>query len=532
MCAKVKRSTPQKTEKVSTPLSKPVQKPTPVLYIHPAKQGTTYRADKNMGRPYGVIPVGVPALVNTLRQNNIPVRGVIHPLELSLNPEFDLASWISSFSGVKVILIDLHWYEHSYGSIEIAEVCKQVLPGVWIILGGLTATGFAWDILDHFEEVDFVVRGDAEKPLLELVQCLLSSDDPAQILEKVATISNICYRDADKKVILNPEAYCATTEDLDALDFIHLNFLDHAREYLVHEYIVSDIETAHKKLDSNQPLLGRWLCTARGCKFNCSYCGGSKAAHKILAGRNGIVVRSPEKILEDMLELRSQGVVQASMTYDIAELGEEYWRTLLDGIKKKGLRMGIYNEFFQMPEPEFIDAFAGTVDKEFSSVAITPLSGNERVRRLNGKHYSNEKLFDLLEHLSQHKLYIFIYFSLNLPGENQETFRETLDLAREIYEFYPSSLLKILNTVHTMDPLAPMNIAPEKYGVKSTMKTFRDFYTYCFNTQFGGPDARTGKFRGIELENEADRSLEEMANAWDNERIGREKCWWPIPPSW
>jgi hypothetical protein len=77
-----------------------------------------------------------------------------------------------------------------------------------------------------------------------------------------------------------------------------------------------------------------------------------------------------------------------------------------------------------------------------------------------------------------------------------------------------------------------MNIAPEKYGIKSTMKTFKDYYTYCFNTQLGGPGARTGEFRGYDLAKEEDRSLVEMANAWDNERLGREKSWWPIPPSW
>jgi hypothetical protein len=77
-----------------------------------------------------------------------------------------------------------------------------------------------------------------------------------------------------------------------------------------------------------------------------------------------------------------------------------------------------------------------------------------------------------------------------------------------------------------------MNISPEKYGVKSIMRTFKDYYTYCFNTQLSGPGARLGDNRGFDLGEAGRRSLEEMANKWDNARIGREKSWWPIPESW
>jgi len=285
-------------------------------------------------------------------------------------------------------------------------------------------------------------------------------------------------------------------------------------------------------LSEATPNLGRWLTTARGCKYNCSYCGGSRAAHKILSGRIGVVARSPEKIVDDLEKLSQQGVVQASMAYDIAELGEEYWSALFEGMKKRKIKIGLYNEFFQMPSLAFIDAMAETVDLAHSPVAISPLSGNEKVRRLNGKHYSNGQLFDLLERLNAHQMFIFVYFSLNLPWETRETFEETKELAKEVYEFYPSSLMKILNTVHTIDPLSPMNISPEKYGIQSTMKTFKDYFLYCFNTQYSDPRARNGEFRGYDLVNPGDRNLEEMANAWDNLRKGREKSMWPIPPGW
>ncbi len=502
----------------------------PVVYIHPAKQGIRFDPE-NIGRPYGVIPVGAPALINTLRAQGIRVRGVNYPMEKQRSPKFDLGQWVQGQRGVRVILIDMHWYEHTYGAVETARLCKQVAPWAWTILGGLTASGFARQIMENIAEVDFVVRGDAEQPLLALTQRLLQSGGRAPRPVDVADIPNLTYR-ANGQVIENPLGYIGAPSDLDALDFVDISFLAHAQEYHVHEYIVTDIQEARANLERQTPFLGRWLCTARGCQYHCSYCGGDKNAHKILAGRSGLVTRSPEKIVDDLKRLARAGVHQASMSYDIAELGRDYWETLFLYLRESGVRIGIYNEFFQKPTPDFIQEFAQCVNMPHSCVAVSPLSGNERVRRLNGKHYSNEQLFETLSALRLYPFHLFVYFSLNLPGETEETLEETVGLARKIYEFYPLPYLKILNTVHTLDPLSPMSVSPEKYGIQVNATSFMDFYAYCRDTQLADPAARNGLHRGFELAAAQGRDLERMANRWDAERRGREISWWPIPPSW
>lgn len=522
---------------------------TQVLYIHPAKQGPLFSPDSDTGRPYGLIPLGLPALVNVLRTNGIPVKGIVHPLEKQLDPTFDLKKWLDRHTTVRVILIDMHWYEHCYGAVETARICKEVLPSAWTVLGGLSATGFAREILANFPQVDFIVRGDAEKPLLALVQHLLGENSPEQHLAALAAIPNLSYRDpalmsagvlpaglppnkaASTEVIETPTAYVACTPDLDALDFVDFDFLEHSQEYFVHEYIVTNLSVARQALETS-PFRGRWTCTARGCKYHCSYCGGSKESHIRLANRDGIVTRSPDKVVDDLKRMNNKGIIQASLSYDIAVLGEDYWRTFFSLLRTSGVKIGVYNEFFQIPTPELIDDYARSTVMAQSCVALSPLSGNERVRRLNGKHFSNNQFFDILDALSRHRFYLFVYFSLNLPGETTETFAETLELAEAVYNFYPRSLLKILNTVHTIDPVSPMNLYPEKYGIQSSMSTFMDFYNYCRDTRQGGPGARTGLYRGYELTDPDARSLENMANAWDRARIGREASWWPVPPSW
>jgi len=131
-----------------------------------------------------------------------------------------------------------------------------------------------------------------------------------------------------------------------------------------------------------------------------------------------------------------------------------------------------------------------------------------------------------------HNVSIFVYFSLNLPGENETTLEETIALARQICDVYPTSLLKILNSCHTVDPLSPMQQHPEKYDITVSMTTFRDFYNYCRETQLAAPEARTGAWRGFTATTVEGCSLKVMADKWDAARQGHESCWWPIPPSW
>ncbi len=505
-----------------------------VVYVHPAKQGVDFYAaqqgarDVQLGRPYGLIPMGVPALVAVLRAQGVEVRGVNYPLERELNRGFDLRRWLRGRRQARVVLIDLHWYEHSYGALSAAEVCKEVLPEAWVVLGGLTASGFAREILEGFPAVDFVIRGDAEVPLVQLVARCLEAE-PGQLPE-VADVPNLTYR-RDGDVRENALTYCAGTEALDELDFADLSFLDHGREYLVHEYLVTDVDKARAALEQD-PFLGRWVVTARGCKFECSYCGGCRSAHRTLAGREGIVPRSPEAVVDEIERLAAQGVVQVSLSYDIAELGEDYWRALFGLLRRRGIEIGLYNECFQLPSPAFVRQFGRVVDPEHSCLAFSPLSGAERVRRLNGKLFTNGELINVLDAVMLQGIFALVYFSLNLPGETDQTLVESVALARELCELYPEERIRIMNSCHTLDPLSPMAVHPEKFAIEATMRSFADWYGYCRDTQLGGAEARTEANRGFAPSVEGSRRLEMMADAWDAARTGHEACWWPIPPSW
>ncbi|NIV34558.1 MAG: hypothetical protein GWN58_35385, partial [Anaerolineae bacterium] len=57
---------------------------------------------------------------------------------------------------------------------------------------------------------------------------------------------------------------------------------------------------------------------------------------------------------------------------------------------------------------------------------LSLLTGSEKVRRLNGKHYNNQKLFEIVDLMKEKQVPLYVYFSFNLPGEDDKAFRQTL----------------------------------------------------------------------------------------------------------
>ncbi len=489
-----------------------------VLYVHPARHAVD-AGYQDLGF-YFFIPVGVIALANLLRREGLTVKGINYPAELLRDRSFRLKPWIKNQQGVRLIMADLHWFEHSYGAISVARACRQVLPDAHILLGGMTATFFAAEILRSFPDVSFVIRGDAEEPLRRLV-AELSRPTP-----ELSSVPNLTYR-LDGEVVENDLAYCATSKDLDDLDFVGLEFLEHADSYGMLQFEPTNLS---RSLVGAQ---GHWLCIGRGCIFDCSFCGGGQQSHRILAGRRAITLRSVDKVAQDIQRLEQQGVRQVSPNLDPAILGPEYWKSLFAELRRRQVRIGINNEHFQLPSHEFVQDFAETANIACSELALTLLSGSDKVRRLNGKFYTNKQLFPTLSALKEAGVPLYVYFSLNLPGEDERTFRETLRVARQIGRLYPSHLLKMINQAHTIDPCCPMSREPGRFSVQVETRDFMDYYNYCRSTLNIKPgEVAPCDQRGFVSKGRQGRSLVLMVRQWNEFCARQDLPCFRVPQSW
>ena len=496
-----------------------------ILYIHPAKQEVEARYDKFRScPPYPFIPVGVVGFVNMLRAEGYQVRGLNLPVELLQRPTFSLRQWLKSQRILpKLVLIDLHWYEHAFGAMAVAQAVKETLPDTTVVVGGLTTSYYGEEILADFPYVDYAIRGDAEEPLRQLATQVVGKGS-----SQVDDIPNLIRRPGSgQRPEQNLGFYFADSATLDSLDFVSMDWLSNQRAYAALQYSGAGLMTLRKP-----KLLSHWLTVGRGCVFDCIYCGGGKESHSELAGRNGYVLRSPEGVVEDVARLAKEGFQQVNLSLDIATYPAKWWRTFFAQLRNDDIRIGIYNEFFQLPSNDFIDELCKTADLAHTEVAISPLSGDEEVRRHNGKFYTNERFLRMLETLKKYEVPIFIYFSLNLPGETPQTFKKTLYLADQIGKTYPHHLLRMLNPCHTLDPMSPMSRQPDSFGMNVQFTTFRDYYDYCKGTGWEPRRVVRGQHRGFEMASRPTRIVERMAQIWDVFAQAQQFRCFPVPRGW
>ena len=420
-----------------------------ILYIHPPLNERCC--------DYPLMPAGIAGLLNTVKDHG--VEGVNVPLEMMLKEEFSIESYVKKRE-VDVIFIDLHWYVHSFGALYCADICKQGSPECFVVLGGMTSSVFARDILQQCSAVDGIIQGDSEQAIKD-IEAGKPKDE----------ISNFMYREngAIKK---SKKWYVINQEDYDSLDFSRYDWLKN-KEF----YLKTDLEGVHK-----EAIKSVWLEVGRGCNFNCSVCGGGKNAHYRIFRRNTPIYRSGSKIAEDIQALTSQGVNQIALTHDYTFLPSKVKEIVEETIKREKIEIGILNEFWTAPSRENVKKMCSVFEPALSRFHISFETGNERVRSLNfpGKN-TNREYMRAIEEMDVQGVFCEIFFAANLPFETRETWDDTL---------------KLLNTIHkaedthayfccavTLDPLSPLWVYPSQYKVTLQMTQFSDYVGMCREDQ-------------------------------------------------
>ena len=176
-------------------------------------------------------------------------------------------------------------------TMKLAAALKKVLPAVRIVLGGPEPSGDAAAILRHNASVDFVVQGEGEESLPEL----LAEVAQAGTERKVAGIAVRC----GDEVELNGGV--RVVETLDNLPFPY------------HSAQMAGLDNRIIYYESS-----------RGCPFSCSYCVSSLT--------RGVRTRSVEKVKEELRFFMNHGVKQVKFvdrTFNVRpEHYREIWRFL------------------------------------------------------------------------------------------------------------------------------------------------------------------------------------------------------------
>lgn len=286
---------------------------------------------------------------------------------------------------------------------SLVKKLKQNLKNVPVIMGGPHTTSFGETVLSDCPEVDYVLPGDAELSLFELLERLRENKSPYET-------RGLIYRKSNGEIIANPPA--PIVENLDILPFPN------------REIYNNNLYEPLPSLSPKRPAMP--MITARGCPWGrCKFCyQGGKYAPPFRR-------RSPENVISEIKELIDKYNVKNIIFWDdnfciLPEWIEKFcsliksekinivWSVLsrVNTVTKKMLQ--------QMAE-------AGCYSIQFGIE-----SGNPNILKLIGKGHTLEQCRNAVKWAKEAGMETRAFFVLGFPTETPEMSEETIRFACEL----------------------------------------------------------------------------------------------------
>jgi radical SAM superfamily enzyme YgiQ (UPF0313 family) len=196
----------------------------------------------------------------------------------------------------------------------------------------------------------------------------------------------------------------------------------------------------------------------------------------MISGREHYFYRSIDKVIESILEAKQHGYETMHTCFDPEPRQQKYFVRLWRELRRRGIQTEWFFECNALPSREMIDEFAQTFPNRESVIAVSPETGSEHVRKANrGFYFSNEELMDTLAYIDGKGISMEVFFTYGVPPETEDDVRETIRLRNEIGRRFKHVMgMRALSI--EIEPGAPWQMDPERYGVVTSLRTFRDFY--------------------------------------------------------
>lgn len=403
-----------------------------------------------------LLPVGLVAIADYMAKCGFNPEVIHTGLERSTDHRFNLAEYLRK-DKCRIALFDLHWHHQAYSVLEEIQAIKKLNKKVITIVGGFTASFFGEEIMRFYHDVDFIIRGDSEKPLAKLLRILRKGT------HSFDTVPNLIWRNAGQ-IVCNKQTYVADRKVMNELKFANFHFVRCYEKY-IQQFSVGPGEY------DRIPIF--YYVPGRGCSVNCSFCGGSHVAQSIVNKRKGAIFIDIESALRDLKRVKRYGFRKINICFDPFPQGKYYIR-LFKAMRSENVDVDIDFECFRLPTCEFIDEFHKTFGNN-STITISPESAVESIRKKNkGMNYSNAELIETLRYLDARSIKVYISFTAGLPFEQRKDVFATIAFIRYLRDTFKN--VEINAEAVAMEPASPWFMNPEKYGIIHTRQKFLDFY--------------------------------------------------------
>jgi len=167
-----------------------------------------------------------------------------------------------------------------------------------------------------------------------------------------------------------------------------------------------------------------FIVTSRGCPAGCKYC------IKHVSYQFSVRLRSPEKLLEEIRLLYDQGVHHIHMYSDLFTVSREQVLELCRLLIEKGPKITwTCNSRVDYVDEEMLNLM-GKAGCELISWGIE--SGNEMILKRAHKGYRIEQAYNALRWAKKAGIKNWGYFIIGLPGETKESIQETMEFSKKL----------------------------------------------------------------------------------------------------
>lgn len=461
--------------------------------------------------PYGeamfinFMAVGLLSVAESVRRAGYQVQVVHTGLESSLDPGFELAEYLR-LHRPKVVGISINWHHQAPDSLDAARLVKEILPEAYLVAGGHTVTCFAEEIMRDFPVFDGVVKGEGERPMAELVRALSSSSG-------LSDIPNLLWRDGGQ-VVVNESRWHASPEEIGEFDPANFSLLANGRHYPRMFHLMFPPERRHLNmlLFKRRTSATFVLPSGRGCMRRCAWCSGGGHSTRSLFGREKVALLQPEQMVEAIQKALAHGYTTIATDFRGPSM-ESFMARLLEVCRMRNVNPRWNLDAWEFPSRDLVDDFNATAGPE-STIEFSPDFGSEELRsKYKGYHFSNADLMAQLDYMRGKKVQAGLLFIYGLPALPRHV-QEEKALLKRLHK--DSAVKRIHFHACELDPMSPMALDPDYYGIIPKVRTFADYvqaHREGFVMGFEHPD-RT----------EADIFAGRCRNACLLGHRGRQKC--------
>jgi anaerobic magnesium-protoporphyrin IX monomethyl ester cyclase len=296
---------------------------------------------------------------------------------------------------------------------NLSQIAKRIFPHVPIVIGGIHATTFPLEILKNCPEIDFIVIGEGENQLLNLVSYL------KQEIENIEEISDgFAYRDNGNIIIRPKLTFFDNVDDLQfpAYDIIDFKNYQHA--------------TDHWHNPRGLPIgVSVPLISSRSCPNKCNFC-----SNYLLMGPK-FRARTADSVVNEIEFLyKSYNINHFSFMDDNVSFSKKRILNICQEIVNRNLEIQFETPSGLMMskiDQEVIEALIGA---GWVRGALPIESGSDYIRNeIMGKKLTKEKIYEINKLIEKYPhLYLKSYFIIGMPEDTHETLMDSYHMIENL----------------------------------------------------------------------------------------------------